>query len=74
MSNRQEEHQHDWAAPRPNKHNGTALGDLESFYTMALPGTLLMEQESMRWLKVLSGAYIRITMTSGHFNNERRIL
>jgi tRNA A37 threonylcarbamoyladenosine synthetase subunit TsaC/SUA5/YrdC len=53
----------------PNKNYGTALGDLESFYAMALPGTLPPELDSVEALKVLSGAFIRITVVPSNFNS-----
>jgi len=53
----------------PNKNYGTALGDLESFYAMALPSTLPPELDSVEGLKVLSGAFIRITVAAESFNS-----
>jgi tRNA A37 threonylcarbamoyladenosine synthetase subunit TsaC/SUA5/YrdC len=53
----------------PNKNYGTALGDLESFYAMALPGTLPPELDSVERMKVLSGAFIRITVVPSNFNS-----
>ena len=53
----------------PNKNYGTALGDLESFYKMALPATLPPELDSVEGLKVLSGAFIRITVAAESFNS-----
>lgn len=53
----------------PNKNYGTALGDLERFYAMALPGTLPAELDSVEGLKVLSGAFIRITVAPESFNS-----
>jgi tRNA A37 threonylcarbamoyladenosine synthetase subunit TsaC/SUA5/YrdC len=53
----------------PNKNYGTALGDLESFYAMALPGTLPPELDSIEGLNVLSGAFIRITVAPENFNS-----
>jgi tRNA A37 threonylcarbamoyladenosine synthetase subunit TsaC/SUA5/YrdC len=53
----------------PNKNYGTALGDLASFYAMALPGTLPPELDSVEGLKVLSGAFIRITVAPETFNS-----
>jgi tRNA A37 threonylcarbamoyladenosine synthetase subunit TsaC/SUA5/YrdC len=53
----------------PNKNYGTALGDLESFYAMALPGTLPPELDSVKKLNVLSGAFIRITVAPENFNS-----
>jgi tRNA A37 threonylcarbamoyladenosine synthetase subunit TsaC/SUA5/YrdC len=53
----------------PNKNYGTALGDLESFYAMALPGTLPPELDSVEKLRVLSGAFIRITVAPESFNS-----
>jgi tRNA A37 threonylcarbamoyladenosine synthetase subunit TsaC/SUA5/YrdC len=52
-----------------NKNYGTALGDLESFYAMALPSTLPPELDSVERLKVLSGAFIRITVAPSNFNS-----
>ena len=54
---------------QPNKNYGTALGDLESFYAMALPDTLPAELDSLGGLKVLSGAFIRITVAPQNFNS-----
>jgi tRNA A37 threonylcarbamoyladenosine synthetase subunit TsaC/SUA5/YrdC len=54
---------------QPNKNYGTALGDLESFYTMALPGTLPPELDSVERLKVLTGAFIRIAVAPATFNS-----
>jgi tRNA A37 threonylcarbamoyladenosine synthetase subunit TsaC/SUA5/YrdC len=53
----------------PNKNYGTALGDLESFYAMALPGTLPPELDNIEGLKVLSGAFIRIAVAPENFNS-----
>jgi tRNA A37 threonylcarbamoyladenosine synthetase subunit TsaC/SUA5/YrdC len=53
----------------PSKNYGTALGNLESFYAMALPGTLPPELDSVERLKVLSGAFIRITVAPENFNS-----
>jgi tRNA A37 threonylcarbamoyladenosine synthetase subunit TsaC/SUA5/YrdC len=53
----------------PNKNYGTALGNLESFYAMALPGTLPAELDSVEGLKLLSGAFIRITVAPASFNS-----
>jgi tRNA A37 threonylcarbamoyladenosine synthetase subunit TsaC/SUA5/YrdC len=53
----------------PNKNYGTALGDLESFYAMALAGTLPPELDSVEKLQVLSGAFIRITVAPENFNS-----
>ena len=54
---------------QPNKNYGTALGDLESFYNMALPATLPPELDSVDGLKVLSGAFIRIMVAAESFNS-----
>jgi tRNA A37 threonylcarbamoyladenosine synthetase subunit TsaC/SUA5/YrdC len=54
---------------QPNKNYGTALGDLESFYAMRLPGTLPPELDSVEGLKTLSGAFIRITVAPESFNS-----
>jgi hypothetical protein len=54
---------------QPNKNYGTALGGLESFYAMALPGTLPAELDSVDGLKMLSGAFIRITVAPSNFNS-----
>jgi tRNA A37 threonylcarbamoyladenosine synthetase subunit TsaC/SUA5/YrdC len=53
----------------PNKNYGTALGDLASFYAMATPGTLPPELDSVEGLKLLSGAFIRITVGPETFNS-----
>lgn len=53
----------------PNKNYGTALGDLASFYAMAMPGTLPSELDSVEGLRRLSGAFIRITVGPETFNS-----
>lgn len=54
---------------QPNKNYGTALGSLESFYAMALPGTLPPELDSLARLQLLAGAFIRISVASEDFNS-----
>ena len=54
---------------QPHKNYGTALGDLRSFYAMASPSTLPPELDSVEALKVLSGAFIRITVAPESFNS-----
>lgn len=54
---------------QPNKNYGTALGDLESFYAMALPSTLPAELDSVKGLQLLSGAFIRIAVAPSNFNS-----
>jgi tRNA A37 threonylcarbamoyladenosine synthetase subunit TsaC/SUA5/YrdC len=54
---------------QPNKNYGTALGDLESFFAMAVPGTLPPELDSVERMKVLSGAFIRLTVAEEGFNS-----
>lgn len=49
---------------RPNKNYGTALGDLGSFYRMAIPGSLPPELDSVTQLTRLTGAFIRIRVAS----------
>ena len=46
----------------PNKNYGTALGDLGSFHRMAVPGTLPPELDSVEKLRILTGAFIRISV------------
>ena len=46
----------------PGKNYGTALGDLESFYRMAVPGTLPPELDGVDKLRILTGAFIRISV------------
>lgn len=53
----------------PHKNYGTALGDLESFYAMALPGALPAELDSVERLKALSGAFIRLRVAPETFNS-----
>jgi len=52
-----------------NKNYGTALGSLESFYAMASPSTLPPELDGVERLKVLSGAFIRITVAPSNYNS-----
>lgn len=44
------------------KNYGTALGDLESFYRMAVPGTLPPELDGVDKLRIMTGAFIRISV------------
>jgi hypothetical protein len=53
----------------PAKNYGTALGDLQSFYAMATPGTLSPELDSVEGFKLLTGAFIRITVAPETFNS-----
>jgi tRNA A37 threonylcarbamoyladenosine synthetase subunit TsaC/SUA5/YrdC len=53
----------------PAKNYGTALGDLESFYALAAPGTLPPELDSVEGLKRLTGAFIRITVAPETFTS-----
>jgi len=48
----------------PNKNYGTALGDLASFHRMAVPGTLPPELDSVEKMRILTGAFIRISVAS----------
>jgi hypothetical protein len=45
------------------------LGDLDSFYRMALAGTLPPELDSADALHILTGAFIRITVAPADFNS-----
>lgn len=53
----------------PKKNYGTALGDLASFYRMALPGTLPPELDSVEGFQLLTGAFIRITVAPEDFDS-----
>ena len=46
------------------KNYGTALGDLETFYRMALPGSLPPELDGVDEMRILTGAFIRISVAS----------
>jgi tRNA A37 threonylcarbamoyladenosine synthetase subunit TsaC/SUA5/YrdC len=54
---------------QPNKNYGTALGDLESFFALAVPGALPPELDSVERLKVLTGAFIRLHVAAPTFNS-----
>jgi hypothetical protein len=54
---------------QPGKNYGTALGELASFYRMAVPGTLPPELDSEAGMQMLSAAFIRITVAPERFNS-----
>lgn len=49
---------------RPNKNYGTALGNLDNFYRMAVPGSLPSELDSAEQFRKLTGAFIRIRVAA----------
>ncbi len=55
---------------QPNKNYGTALGSLESFYAMAVPGSLPAELDGLAELEVLTGAFIRISVADHGTNTQ----
>jgi len=53
----------------PDKNYGTAIGDLDRFAAMALPGTLPPELETADALRVLTGAFIRCRVAAAAFGS-----
>jgi tRNA A37 threonylcarbamoyladenosine synthetase subunit TsaC/SUA5/YrdC len=53
----------------PEKNYGTAIGNLERFAAMVMPGTLPPELEVPRGLDVLQGAFIRCRVASPTYNS-----
>jgi len=49
---------------QPNKNYGTALGALESLHRMAVPGSLPPELDGVDKLAILTGAFIRLAVTT----------
>lgn len=55
-------------ARQPNKNYGTALGSLEDFYDMAIPGSLPDELNSIEAFKALTGSFIRMSVADQDVN------
>jgi hypothetical protein len=53
----------------PEKNYGTAIGNLEQFAMMVMPGTLPPELASPPGLDILKGAFIRCRVASTDFNS-----
>jgi len=53
---------------QPNKNYGTALGSLEDFYDMAIPGSLPDELNSIEAFKALTGSFIRMSVADQDVN------
>src|SRR5215211_7264055 len=53
----------------PNKTYGTAIGDLERFAAMVMPGSRPPELESVGGLRTLTGAFIRCRVAPDDYNS-----
>jgi hypothetical protein len=53
----------------PEKNYGTAIGNLDQFAAMVMPGTLPPELAAPPGLEVLKGAFIRCRVASSAFNS-----
>ncbi len=54
---------------QPEKNYGTAIGDVERFYRMVVPGTLPSELDGAEALNVLTGAFVRCTVAARDYDS-----